>query len=189
MSEQFILEKAQQGEREALGRLYEHYVDAVYRYMFYRTGHHETAEDLTAEVFASVITSIKSYEDLGVPFEAWLFRIAHARLVDYWRKSKHREQQEVELSQEVEEFFIGDAPEDQFRHEEVLHAMEYLTSTEREVVVLRFAAGLDNQEIAQTLQRNANAVKSMLHRALEKLRGVLAHRSAFDKSETGNEKH
>ncbi len=95
----------------------------------------------------------------------------------------------MELSQEVEEFFIGDAPEDQFRHEEVLHAMEYLTSTEREVVVLRFAAGLDNQEIAQSLQRSSNAVKSMLHRALEKLRGVLAHRSAFDKSETGNEKH
>jgi len=188
MSEQFILEKARQGEREALGRLYEHYVDAVYRYMFYRTGNHETAEDLTAEVFASMITSIKSYEDLGVPFEAWLFRIARARLVDHWRKSKHREQQEVELSQEVEEFFIGDAPEDHFRHEEVIHAMEYLTSAEREVVVLRFAAGLDNQEIAQTLQRNANAVKSMLHRALEKLREVLAHRSAFDKSETGNEK-
>ena len=181
--DQLIIEKATQGEREALGRLYERYVDAVYRYMLYRTSDHDVAEDLTAEVFTNMITAIKRYEDLGLPFEAWLFRIAHARLVDYYRKSKRRKQKEVALSGETAEFLLGDSPEDMFKHEEVVNALQYLTDSEREVIVLRFAAELDNREIAMVVQRNANAVKSMMHRAIKKLRKVLTQRIAVIRSE------
>jgi RNA polymerase sigma-70 factor (ECF subfamily) len=180
--ERLIIQQATLGDREAVGRLYERYVDAVYRYMFYRTGDHHVAEDLTAEVFTSLITSIKNYEDLGLPFEAWLFRIAHARLIDYRRKSSRGRQKEIALSEEAEEFLIGEAPEDKFKHEEVMNALQYLTTAEREVIVLRFAAGLDNQEIAMAVQSNTNAIKSMTHRALKKMRKILQHRALAGRS-------
>ncbi len=177
--EQGTVRRARDGDEDALGALYEQYVDAIYRYMLYRTSNHAVAEDLTAEVFTNMITSIVRYEDRGLPFGAWLFRIARARLVDHWRRSKRRAEREVTFSPESEEFLVGESPEKRFEHEVLVAALEYLTDAEREVVVLRFAGGLSNQEIADVTESNSNAVKSMTYRALKKLRKVLSRRREF----------
>ncbi len=175
-----VIKNARNGDRAALGQLYERYVDAIYRYMLYRTGSHETAEDLSAEVFAQMLTSIARYEDMGVPFGAWLFRIARARLVDHWRRNRIREAQTVVLSEDVEEFLVGAESADLGRENyELLQALSYLTKAERDLVLLRFASNLSNQEIALVVNSNPNAVKSMLYRALRKLRDILTRQEKF----------
>lgn len=179
VDEKELVKKASQGDKQALGALYEHYVDDIYRYMLYRTSNEQIAEDLTSEVFASVITSIENYEDRGLPFSAWLFKIAHARLVDHWRKTKPRDRKTITFSKDVEEFLIGSSPEERFRYQALLDSLNYLTEAEREVILLRFAVGLSNPEIAAVVPRNSNAVKSMIYRALKKLRRILSERRDF----------
>lgn len=83
--ERRLIERAKQGDLTALGTLYNLHVDRIYQYALYRTGDDQTAEDIAAEVFLRAIESIGNYEDQGVPFAAWLYRIAHARVVDFWR--------------------------------------------------------------------------------------------------------
>lgn len=187
-----VIQQARQGDRAALGQLYERYVDAIYRYMLYRTGSHETAEDLSAEVFAQMLTAIGRYEDMGVPFGAWLFRIARARLVDHWRRNKRREAQTVALSEAIEDFLVGaESAEGQHvatrgEYHELLQALGYLTPAERELVLLRFASNLSNQEMALAVNSNPNAVKSMLYRALRKLRELMTQQAQFyDRDEKG----
>jgi RNA polymerase sigma-70 factor (ECF subfamily) len=179
VDEKALVQRASQGDKQALGELYELYVDDIYRYMLYRTSNNQVAEDLTSEVFASVITSIENYEDRGLPFGAWLFSIARARLVDHWRKTKPRDRQTITFSKDVEEFLIGSSPEERFRYQALLDSLNYLTEAEREVILLRFAVGLSNPEIADVVPRNSNAVKSMIYRALKKLRRVLSERRDF----------
>ncbi|MBN1487673.1 MAG: sigma-70 family RNA polymerase sigma factor [Anaerolineae bacterium] len=181
--EKSLLVKARQGDAPALEELYRHYVEAVYRYMFYRTGDTMVAEDLTAEVFASMLTSITRYRDYGVPFGAWLFRIARARLADYWRYAKRREKYQLPLEEELENIQGFASPEAHFQHGALLDALQYLTPAELEVILLRFGSGLSNQEIALVVRSNANAVKSKVFRALKKLRGILERKEEFNQEE------
>ena len=174
--EKVLIAQAQQGDKQALSTLYELYVDAIYRFMFYRTGDAMIAEDLTAEVFTSVITALSHYRDRGLPFQAWLFRIARARLADYWRKTKRREKYHHEITNpdtELPEPKEEHTTIDFFEYEALQTALQYLTSAETEVVILRFAGGLNHREIAQVIHSNTNAVKSKMRRALRKLRKIL----------------
>jgi len=178
--ESALIRRAKTGDRVAQGQLYEHYVDAVYRYMLYRTGNHQTAEDLTAEVFSQMLTAIERYEDRGVPFGVWLFRIARARLVDHWRLNKRQQDQVINFSDDVEEFLIGtEAPDLRHEYADLIQALGYLTAAERELILLRFASGMNNQDIAMVVHSNPNAVKSMMYRALRKLRGILSNQEQF----------
>ncbi len=168
-----LAQRAAQGDQAALAALYERYVAAVYRFMLYRVGDAATAEDLTADVFANVITAIQRYEARGVPFEAWLFRIARARLVDYYRHSGRRPEQvpldDIELAAEDED---NTGPDPVLRQ-----ALMALSDKEREVVLLHFGSGLGHAEIAAALRIQPNAVKVRLHRALRKLQVILESRA------------
>lgn len=176
-----ILQRAKKNDRIAQAQLYEHYVDAVYRYMVYRTGDHAVAEDLTAEVFSNMLSALPRYEDRGLPFGAWLFRIAKARLVDHWRSTKRRERHTVALSDEIEVLLASDDDSlvDIQEYQDLLTALGYLTEAEREVVLLRFASELDNEGIALVVHSTPNAVKSMMYRALRKLREILVRQEEF----------
>ena len=83
--ERQLIEQARRGDRKALSELYRRHVDAVYRYVRLRVGDTTVAEDLTAEVFLRMLRDLKGYRYTNVPFVAWLYRIAYARTVDYWR--------------------------------------------------------------------------------------------------------
>lgn len=176
-----LIVQAQHGDATALSALYERHVGAIYKFMFYRTGDVMAAEDLTAEVFAAMLTAIARYRERGVPFQAWLFRIARARLADYWRKVQRREKYQHELTTPEDH---SDAPdafniEERFDYEPLRQAFQYLTPAEAEVITLRFAGDLDNQEIALVIHSNANAVKSKLRRALQKLQEIMERQEAF----------
>jgi RNA polymerase sigma-70 factor (ECF subfamily) len=176
-----LIAQAQHGDHAALSALYERHVGAIYKFMFYRTGDEMAAEDLTAEVFAAMLTALERYRERGVPFQAWLFRIARARLADYWRKVQRREKHQHELPTADDQ---ADAPdpfniEERFDYEPLKQAFQYLTPAEAEVITLRFAGGLDNHEIALVIHSNANAVKSKLRRALRKLQEIMERQEAF----------
>lgn len=173
--EKALIAQAQQGNKQALSTLYKCHVEAIYRFMFYRTGDTLVAEDLTAEVFANMLTALPRYKDRGVPFQAWLFRIARARLADYWRKTKRREKYHHRIADDMDLPEQDDAHTsiDFFEYKALQQAFQYLTPAETEVVVLRFAGGLNHREIAQVIHSNTNAVKSRMRRALRKLRRIL----------------
>lgn len=182
-NEKSLIKRAKQGDSAALGALYELYAAAIYRFMFYRTGDAMVAEDLAAEVFAHMITAIGRYRDIGVPFQAWLFRIARARLADYWRQIKRRERHQDAIAAQDKSFSVYLLPEtleNHFEYEQLRKAFHYLTPGEREVILLRFVGCLSNKEIAAVIHSNANAVKSKMRRALRKLRGIVERQLTFD---------
>jgi RNA polymerase sigma-70 factor, ECF subfamily len=172
--EDALIRRARQGDESALGALYERHVTAIYRFMFYRTGDEMVAEDLTSQVFVNVLNGIHRYEIRGLPFRAWLFRIARARLADYYRKTERQEEGQSALI-EVREVVrpTGDDPDDPFRYETLRQALDYLTPAEMDAVLLRFVGDLTNRQVATIVNSNANAVKSKIRRALKKMRRVM----------------
>ncbi len=99
-----LIRAAQRGDEQAFGELYNAYVHDIYRYILYRVGHSETAQDLTAEVFLRVVEGLIRYQDRQIPLLAWLYRIAHARVIDYYRHMRRTGEPEdidtVELSRQ-----------------------------------------------------------------------------------------
>ena len=172
---------------EAFGVLYERYVTKIYNYIYYRTGNHEDAEDLTAKVFHKALSNIARYKDRGHPFSAWLYRIAH-NLVANW----HRDQQkrptlsidEVELLGKAEDYpFQATA-----KHEQnalLLAAIHKLPLIRQKLLILKFAQGASNAEIGQILNRSEGAIKSLYHRTLVALKKLLAdHPEILDTADT-----
>jgi RNA polymerase sigma-70 factor, ECF subfamily len=170
---QEIIHQAKQGDPTATSTLYQAYVGMIYRYVAYRVGNPEDAEDLTAEVFVRMVKSIGSYQDTGAPFEAWLYRIAAARVADFYRKNKR--QTHVELLENI----VSDQPRPEERlldYEEGLdlrQAVQHLSDEEQNILILRFVERMSHQEVADLLEKTVSAVKSTQHRALVKLAGLL----------------
>ena len=171
-NEQDILARASNGEREAFGILYETYVDRIYNYVYYRTGNVHDAEDLTARVFYRALHHIQNYTDRGVPFSAWLYRIAH-NLVANWHRDRSR-RQEIPLSDAPTIHFKGDPPEIRLvqsqENEGLLRLIRRLPPDRQHLLILKFAEHLSNAEIGKIMGRSEGAVKSLYHRTLLALR-------------------
>lgn len=164
--------QAQEFDPVAFGQIYERYYNGVYKYVFYRTGEQELAEDLTMEVFVKALESIDSFSFRGIPFSAWLYRIASNLVVDHFRRMP----QAATLSLEEQLLTSNEAQvhlEAQFTQQVLREALAELTDEQQQVVVLKFIDGLTNYEIAQILGKTEGAVKSLQHRALAALGRVL----------------
>lgn len=169
------LRLATQGDTEAFGILYERYVDRIYNYIFYRTGSALDAEDLTARVFYRAMGHIGSYRDQGVPFSAWLYRIAH-NLVANWHRDNSR-RKEVPLEDHVGLMQHSEPPEASLvqsqEAEKLFAAVRKLPSERQLLVILKFVEHLSNAEIAEIMGRSEGAIKSLYHRTLLSLRDKL----------------
>ena len=174
-TEQDILFRASQGDQEAFGVLYENYVERIYNYVYYRTGNVHDAEDLTARVFYRAMHHIQTYSDRGVPFSAWLYRIAH-NLIANWHRDRSRHQ-EIPLSDAPNLHYKGDPPEMalmQSQEKEVLLRMiRHLPAERQHLLILKFVEHMSNAEIGETMDRSEGAVKSLYHRTLLSLRDEL----------------
>jgi RNA polymerase sigma-70 factor (ECF subfamily) len=169
------LTRAIQGDREAFGKLYERYVDQIYNYVYYRTGNRHDAEDLTARVFMRAMHHIQRYNDRGLPFSAWLYRIAHNLVVNWHRDNSRRQEislDEVELTHPPSEH-----PESKLMKVEeedlLLTVMRSLPPDRQQLLILKFVEHLSNAEIGQIMNRSEGAVKSLYHRTLFGLRDHL----------------
>ena len=162
---------------EAFGLLYERYIDRIYNYVYYRTGNHHDAEDLTAKVFHQALKHIPRYEDRGAPFSSWLYRIAH-NLVANWHRDRSR-RQVVSLDQVTLVAPAGDnSPFEHAarseRRDTLLEAIRRLPADRQQLLILKFVERLPNAQIGRIMGRTEGAIKSLYHRTLVSLRDALA---------------
>ena len=166
-----LVERAKH-DPEAFGVLYETHVDRIYNYIYYRTGNQHDAEDLTERVFFRALNHIQHYHNRGLPFSAWLYRIAHNLVANWYRDTKRRK--EVPLEDHSYTISRGDLPESQLiklqEVETLMAALRKLPSDRQNLLILKFVERLSNEEIAQILGRTEGAVKSLYHRTLLALR-------------------
>jgi RNA polymerase sigma-70 factor (ECF subfamily) len=156
-----------------LASLYEEYYDRIVRYTFSRIGDRTEAEDLAGDVFLKALESVGGYEERGIPMHAWLFKIAHNRVVDYLRKAAKRKTVPIDTIQVAADMDPVDIAEKNIEFERVTKAMEQLTPDQREVVGLRFFGGFTSKETGSILDKNDGAVREMQRAAIEKLRKEL----------------
>ncbi len=172
-------------DSEAFGELYRRYVRKIYSYIYYRTNNHHDAEDLTARVFYRAYGHIDSYTDRGIPFSAWLYRIAH-NLVANWHRDRGR-RQIISLEDYFGSGLHEEPPDDQYETDEekeaLLNALRALPEERQQLLILKYVERLSNAEIGQIMDRTEGAVKSLYHRTLLALRKELS-RGLHQQSET-----
>jgi RNA polymerase sigma-70 factor (ECF subfamily) len=170
--DQEILTKASTGDQEAFGVLYERYIGKIYNYVYYRTGNQRDAEDLTARVFLRAMRHITKYQDRGLPFSAWLYRIAH-NLVANWHRDNSRKK-EITLDDTVRIRYRGEHPEGTIlKNEEAAYIhrlIRGLSPDRQQLIILKFVEELPNAEIGVIMGRTEGAIKSLYHRTLISLR-------------------
>jgi len=178
-NEEEVLALASQGDRDSFGQLYERYVERIFNYVYYRTGNLHDTEDLTARVFQRAMNHIKNYTDRGVPFSAWLYRIAH-NLVANWHRDRSR-RQEIPLDDLPILPTKGDHPEKNLvrsqEQEALLKMIRKLPPERQNLLILKFVENMSNAEIGAIMNRSEGAVKSLYHRTLLALRDQLEDQS------------
>ncbi|HJS28371.1 MAG TPA: sigma-70 family RNA polymerase sigma factor [Anaerolineales bacterium] len=170
------------GDQEAFGALYEIHVNRIYTYIYYRTGNQHDAEDLTARVFIRAMNHINTYQDQGLPFSAWLYRIAH-NLVANWHRDNQR-RQEISLDAEPGLQVDRNYPEDTLLHSEaenqLLGVIRSLPTDRQQLLILKHVDSLSNAEIGSIMGRTEGAIKSLYHRTLLELRDQLTSQLVTD---------
>ena len=169
------LSSATQGDKTAFGRLYDKYAARIYNYVYYRTGSTQDAEDITSRVFFRAMRHITNYTDRGVPFSAWLYRIAH-NLVANWHRDRSRKQ-EIPLDDLPILSTKGDHPEKNLvrsqEQDALLRMIRTLPAERQNLLILKFVENMSNAEIGAIMGRSEGAVKSLYHRTLLALRDQL----------------
>jgi RNA polymerase sigma-70 factor (ECF subfamily) len=174
MDESALIERAKQ-DKEAFGQLYESYAGRIYSYVYYRTGNVAEAEDLTARIFFRALSHIGNYDDRGIPFSAWLYRIAH-NLVANWHRDRSR-RKIISLDDIAQWRVHEENPElaTQLTEDKsaLLAAVRRLPADRQELLILKFVERLSNSEIGTIMGRSEGAIKSLYHRTLMSLRDEL----------------
>lgn len=165
---------AQQGDQQAFATLYEQYRPLVYRFLRRRLdGPDETVEDLTEDVFVKLYEKLDRYVERGLPFTAWLYRIAHNLLVDFVRTLPRHTAQSLDLVADVPEHHTGSEYRNVLDREALEPALARLTAEQRRAVEYRFLKGMSVAETAAAMGRSEEAVKKLQARALANLRRSL----------------
>ncbi len=170
-----LVELAQSGEAEAFGRLYDHYSDTVYRYIYYRVSSKATAEDLTSETFLRALRRIGTFTWQGRDFGAWLVTIARNLVADHFKSSRFR--LEVTTGEMLDANEVARSPEESvlesLSNEALLQAVRKLNPQQQECVTLRFLQGLSVAETARIMSKNEGAIKTLQYRAVRTLARLL----------------
>ncbi len=176
-SDEMELVRRAASDSEAFGELYNRHVMRIYNYIYYRTGDYQDAEDLTARVFQRALQHVANFQDQGVPFSAWLYRIAH-NLVANWHRDRSR-RPVVQLEDHVADTGAVTHPEALAMAEEqnriLLVAVRKLPPDRQQLLILKFVERLSNAEIGQIMGRTEGAIKSLYHRTLNSLRDQIKH--------------
>lgn len=175
-----LINKAQQGDAHAFGELYELHAPVVYRYLYSHLSSQMDAEDITGEVFLKAWQSLPKYTERGVPFLAFLFRVAKNALVDHYRQNSRLEEKDPD---DMEGYKADQALEasvvagDNIEHQNMLRILSKLRPDYRSVLTLRFIGELTPLETAQVMNRSVGAIRVLQHRALAALREAIGNSS------------
>ena len=166
-----LVRRIRANEPDAFDELYARYSPRVFGYLFQRlNGNAEEAEDLTAEVFTKIYEKIDGFQPQGAPLSAWVFRIAHNKLVDSVRRRPRQPQVALEDAPEMTAGPVFGAIDQQVALEQIKVGLARLTNEQRQVIVLRFLEGKTLAETAAIVGRNEDAVKKLQARGLAALR-------------------
>jgi RNA polymerase sigma-70 factor (ECF subfamily) len=167
-----IIARAIDGDTDAFSIIYEKYVGRIYNYLYYRTGSSFEAEDLTARVFFRAFGHIGQYNNKGIPFSAWLYRIAHNLVANWYRDNSRK--REVPLEDYAHIHSNHEHPEvsmvQKYENEGLMSAIRKLPPDRQQLIILKFVEHLSNAEIAVIMRRSEGAIKSFYHRTLLSLR-------------------
>jgi RNA polymerase sigma-70 factor (ECF subfamily) len=178
-----LVELAKAGDAEAFGRIFDEFHGPIYRFIASRVGRPSDAEDLTQTVFVRAFVALPRYEIRGAPFGGWLFRLARNATIDYVRTN--REHADLVVA-------TGRASEDRGPEgitllrtdlDAVAGALRKLTPEQREVIILRFFAGLTPREVGELMDRHEGTIRGLQFRAIEALRRALGVKTLEEKTE------
>src|SRR5438093_7239217 len=161
---------AKAGDASAFGELYERYRDPIYRYCLSRTGTAHDAEDLTSDVFVKALQSIDRYQDRGLPFVAFLYRIARNAAIDRARTLKQPLSVDELVTQPASRQNVEADAMLAVDRSILLAALPELKTEHSDLIVMRFIEGYSALEVAAALGKTEGAVRTLQHRALERLR-------------------
>lgn len=163
-----LVVRSQKGDANAFGQLYDRFQPEIVRYLTYRVGNADTAEDLAQQVFLKAWQAIPRYEERGVPFKAWLYRMAHNQMVDHHRTRRPTTDLEgVDIPEEAEaeqRVLVQEV------HEHLRAALERLSEDHRQVLTLRFLLEKSAREAGQIMDRKEVTIRGLQMRALQALR-------------------
>jgi len=168
-----LVYKAQEGDTDAFGRIYDHYFESVYRFTAFRVPN-EMVEDLVADIFVKAWEKLHTYKvQKNVPFGAWIFRIARHKLIDAYRSQKKLE----EVPEDIEDMDELNRAETRVKRKHLLKmvrgAMNELPKRYQEVLQLSYVADLPSDEVARVLKMRNGAARTLKFRALKKLEELL----------------
>ena len=170
-----LVRRAQEGDAEAFGELYDHYVTLVHRYAYHRVGDRATAEDITSETFLRALRRIDSLSFQGRDVGAWLVTIARNIIFDHVKSSRYR--LEVTTGDMRDADRSTDGPEDavvaMLANQQVLECVQQLNPEQQECIVLRFLHGMSVSETAEIMGKKDGAIKALQHRAVRRLAAIL----------------
>ncbi|HYZ76727.1 MAG TPA: sigma-70 family RNA polymerase sigma factor [Gaiellaceae bacterium] len=170
----WLVERAQEGEREALEELYLLHFDRIYSYLHMSVGNRHDAEDLTTQTFLKMLEAIGRFRWRSAPFSAWLFRIAHNLAMDHFRASRRSQpEEEVPEPPGSEEASAEDEAMQSIGRQSMLELIEKLSAEQQQVLTLKFVFNFPNAEVATILGKTEGAIKSLQHRALVSLQKQL----------------
>jgi RNA polymerase sigma-70 factor, ECF subfamily len=180
-TQESLLRCAQRQDREAWSTIYDQFYPRVYAFLMTRLRDSNLAEDLASDVFVNALKAISTYEERGLELTAWLFRIAHNRLIDHYRRCSIRQ------STSLDDFEQGEATASSHSTKpecldpdkiDIEIALRALGDDQRQVIHLRFVEGLTSGEVAAVLGKSLASVKILQHRALKALKKALGSKEA-----------
>lgn len=172
LSDIFLVRQMKQGDRDAFGKLYLKYLDAIYRYIYFRVGQEKAiAEDISETVFFRAWEHIGSFKENQGTLKAWLYMIAKNAITDHFRKNKNV----VHLEESI--LSTGDNIEEKIEYNDqvsrLMSRLSLLTDEQRQVITMKYIEEMQNDEIAHILGKNEEAIRALQHRALQKLKKLL----------------
>lgn len=171
-----VLVETAKANPAAFEPLYQRYKMRIYRYFFLRVRREEDAADLTQQVFLKALSALPGYQLRGIPFAAWLFRIAHYTAIDNYRQKKSAISWDT-LAEDGQLIVGIDLENHILQQERLTHLRQLLDQIDpykRELLALRFSAGLSTREIALVVGKSQAAIKKQLTRTLQRLKEQMA---------------
>ncbi len=175
MDEKSLILQAKQGDEQAFGQLYELYFERIFKFIYFRVNHKETAEDLSEEVFIKAWEKIADVKE--VSFGGWLYQIAKNKVIDYYRQKK----QVVDL-EDVQNFLESDERLSESTNTVIerrlfMVLLKELTPEQQIIIKLKFIEDMDNSEIAELISKSEGSIRVIQHRAIQKLQELFKSQS------------
>ncbi len=170
------MRQAKSGDDEAFARLYDGYVERVYRYIYFRVSDDHATEDLVAQVFLNAWKNLDRYKIGTAPFIAWLYAIARNLVIDHYRSKREL----VPLEEAVALPSDMESPDEQaqlhFDLEAMRDALQFLTGDQQQALILKYIAGLPNENIARIMNKQEGTIRGLQMRGLQILAKYMHHK-------------